>query len=127
MRANAPVMLPIGAMAIVVFVVGLVVSFWVADIFQLPPALFWATVVVAVSLGVFFLEHPKLYLFIVFLYLAFLYNGFLFGAFPLGIPLARFIDELWLAVPIAIIVMRAVNRRRFFPPCTWSSPSSVTG
>lgn len=111
MRANAPVMLPIGAMAIVVFVVGLVVSFWVADIFQLPPALFWATVVVAVSLGVFFLEHPKLYLFIVFLYLAFLYNGFLFGAFPLGIPLARFIDELWLAVPIAIIVMRAVNRQ----------------
>jgi hypothetical protein len=112
--------LPIGLLAVLGFLVGLIASFWVAGIFGFPAPLFWASIVTAFILGVFLLQKPKIFLVLTFLYYTTFLNGVLFGTIYVPLPFARLLDELLLAVPLAYLVMRAINRdlprgATFFP------------
>lgn len=112
--------IPIGFLAVLGFLIGLVVSFWVAGVFGFPAPLFWAAVSIVFTVGVFLLQRPKIFLVVTFLYYGLFLNGMLFGIFYVPIPFARLLDELMLAVPLAYIVMRSINRSlpkkaTFFP------------
>lgn len=78
-----------------------------------PAAFFWPSLVILFLVGVMFLQMPKLYLLLMFLFYGF------FAAFassqgvrviPVRIPLERVLDEIFLVVPLAVIVMRFVQK-----------------
>ncbi|MBU1694364.1 MAG: hypothetical protein KKC51_10430, partial [Verrucomicrobia bacterium] len=73
--------------------------------------LLWASVVLLILAGIYFLEHPKQFLMVMFLYYGFMANGLLLGFYSLPIPMVGILDEAILAVPMAIIVMKAVHRQ----------------
>jgi hypothetical protein len=102
--------LPIALLVFVGFLVGLIASFWFAGMFGVAPSLLWPSVVLAFLGGIFFLQHPKLYLAFTFAYYGFFLNGVLFGVYYVPFPMARIFDELLLAIPLAIIVMKSINR-----------------
>lgn len=102
--------IPIGFLAIAGFLVGLVATFWVAGLFGFPAPLFWAAIVTAFILGVFLLQKPKVFLVFAFVYYYTFLNGMLFGTIRVPIPFARLLDEFILAVPLAYLVMRSINR-----------------
>ncbi|HOW96843.1 MAG TPA: hypothetical protein P5567_08900 [Kiritimatiellia bacterium] len=120
MASDKIVRVPIALLGIAGFVIGLVASYWVAGFFGFSPALMWSVLVILFVVGVFFLEHPKLYLYFVFFYHAVSFNGLFFGCLYVPIPFIGILDEALLAVPMAIIVMKAIHRQlprgaTFFP------------
>ena len=102
--------IPISVLAIAGFLVGLVVMFWVSGLFGFPAPLFWAAIVTAFVLGVFLLQRPRVFLVVALIYYGTFLNGMLFGSIYVPIPFARLLDEFLLAVPLAYLVMRSINR-----------------
>ncbi|MBP7830164.1 MAG: hypothetical protein KA248_09635 [Kiritimatiellae bacterium] len=111
MARDTTLRIPLAFMAVVGFVIGLLASIWVSGILGFPPALFWAVLVLLFLTGVYFLEHPKQFLVVMFLYYGLMANGILLGFYPLPVPMVGMLDEIILAVPLAIIVMKAVHRQ----------------
>jgi hypothetical protein len=103
--------LPPGLIAVVGFAVGLLATFMIGGLFGIPPSTLWPLLVILLLLWIFCLEHPKLYLGLVGVYYLTAANGNLFGKVHLPIPMASQIDELVLAVPFAILTMKAIERR----------------
>ncbi|MBU1695123.1 MAG: hypothetical protein KKC51_14330, partial [Verrucomicrobia bacterium] len=111
MARDTTLRIPLAVLIVAGFVIGLIVSIWVSGMFGFLPPLLWASVVLLILAGIYFLEHPKQFLMVMFLYYGFLANGLLLGFYPLPIPMVGILDEAILAVPLAIIVMKAVHRQ----------------
>jgi len=110
MTQDSSFKIPIAFLVFVGFAVGLLVSFWFAGMFGMTPPLFWPAVVIFFLVGVLFLAKPKAYVIFLFIYYGFFVGGMIFGHYYVRIPFVSILDELLLAVPLAIIVMKAVNR-----------------
>mgnify|MGYP003588117279 CR=1 FL=1 len=111
MASDKIVRVPIAALGVAGFVIGLVVSYWVAGLFGFSPAIMWSVLVILFVVGVFFLDHPKLFLYLIFVYHATSFNGTFFGRWHFNIPFIGILDEALLAVPIAILIMKAIHRQ----------------
>lgn len=111
MPRDPSIRIPLAAMGIAVFLIGLLGSFWLAGLFGFSPAILWSALVLLFLSGVYFLERPKFFLILMFLYYAFFVNGVFCGYYVIPIPFIRLLDEAILAVPLLIIAMRAIQRQ----------------
>ena len=100
---------PVAAIVLAGFIAGFVLSFGPADMLGRPPMLLFPAFTIAFSIGVLFLAKPKLYVVALFLYYGFYYNGVLIGKINLPIPYVQLLDELFLAIPVAVICMTLIG------------------
>jgi hypothetical protein len=110
MPVDPNVRIPAGPLAVLIFFLGLLGAFFVAGVFGIAPPVFWAAVVIFFFISVFFLAHPKVYLLAMLIYFGFFTNAILLGRFFIPVPFSQVFDELILVVPLAILVMRGIQR-----------------
>ncbi|MBN1269168.1 MAG: hypothetical protein JXB04_06230 [Kiritimatiellae bacterium] len=105
--------LPLALMVVLGFVVGFFLSFGLAGMLGFPSAFFWPALVIIFLIGVMFLQAPKLYLWAMFLFYACFATFASFGGvrvIPIELPMERLLDEIFLAVPLAVIIMHLIQR-----------------
>lgn len=100
----------IGWLAVVGFIIGLTVMFFISGMFGIPAPLAWAFLVIIFIFGTMLLDRPKLLLNCMLFYFMLLPSNRLFGL--VGLPLPDFIDELFFLPLIAVIAMNWIQHRQ---------------
>ncbi|HBA82744.1 MAG TPA: hypothetical protein DCZ95_01500 [Verrucomicrobia bacterium] len=113
--------IPLGITVFVGFLLGMLAMFFVAGVFGFSAPIAWPVVVVLFLFVVFFLERPKTYLFVMFLFFGLYYNFRMLNGprvIPIYLPFEQMLDELFMIVPIGVIILR-VTQHRQPPGATW--------
>lgn len=105
-----PVYRWIGWLTVAGYAAGLTAMFFISGIFGIPAPLGWASLVTLFVLGALLLERPKLLLAVMMFYFMLMPSNRLFGF--IGLPLPKFLDELFFLPFIAVIVMNWIQRRQ---------------
>jgi hypothetical protein len=105
-----PVYRWIGWLAVAGYAIGLTLMFFISGMFGVQAPLAWAFLVIVFSFGVTLLDRPKLLLAVMMFYFMLMPGNRLFGL--VGFPLPSFIDELFFAPLLAVIVMYWIQRRQ---------------